>query len=62
MPPAIKVTPRRPANKSFKPNRKRWKELRAAGLLAAPGVAAAPTANRYVPGPRIPELPRYIAT
>ncbi|HXW08460.1 MAG TPA: YdeI/OmpD-associated family protein [Vicinamibacterales bacterium] len=59
---AIKVTPRRPTSKWSEPNRKRWKELRAAGLLAAPGLAAAPTANRYAARPRIPELPAYIAT
>jgi uncharacterized protein YdeI (YjbR/CyaY-like superfamily) len=59
---AIKVTPRRPTSKWSDPNRKRWKELRAAGLLAAPGLAAAPTANRYAARPQIPELPAYIAT
>lgn len=58
---AIKVTPRQPASKWSDPNRKRWKELHAAGLLAAPGLAAAPTANRYAPKPKIPELPAYIA-
>ena len=42
-------------------NRARWKELDAAGLLAAPGRAAAPTANRYPPRPKIPLLPAYIA-
>jgi uncharacterized protein YdeI (YjbR/CyaY-like superfamily) len=57
---AIKVTPRQPASKWSDSNRKRWQELRAAGLLAAPGLAAAPTANRYAPKPRIPELPAYI--
>ena len=31
---AIKVTPRQPASKWSDPNRKRWKELQAAGLLA----------------------------
>ena len=57
---AIKVTPRQPTSKWSDPNRKRWKELQAAGLLAAPGLAAAPTANRYTPKPKIPELPAYI--
>lgn len=59
---AIKVTPRQPASKWSESNRKRWKELRAAGLLAAPGLAAAPTTNRYAPKPTIPELPAYIGT
>jgi len=57
---AIKVTPRRPTSKWSDPNRKRWKELQAAGLLAAPGLAAAPTSNRYAPKPKIPHLPAYI--
>jgi uncharacterized protein YdeI (YjbR/CyaY-like superfamily) len=56
---AIKVTPRKPTSKWSDINRKRWKELRAAGLLTAPGLAAAPTANTYAPRPRIPELPPY---
>ena len=59
---AIKVTPRQPASKWSDPNRKRWKELKAAGLLAAPGLEAAPTANRYAPKPKVPELPAYIGT
>ena len=59
---AIKVTPRKPTSKWSDPNRRRWKELQAAGLLAPPGLAAAPTANRYAPKPKIPELPAYIAT
>jgi uncharacterized protein YdeI (YjbR/CyaY-like superfamily) len=59
---AIKVTPRQPTSNWSDLNRKRWKELKAAGLLAAPGLAAAPTANRYAPKPKIPELPAYIAT
>jgi uncharacterized protein YdeI (YjbR/CyaY-like superfamily) len=59
---AIKVTPRRPTSKWSDINRKRWKELEAAGLLAAPGLAAAPTGNTYAPRPSIPELPAYIAT
>jgi uncharacterized protein YdeI (YjbR/CyaY-like superfamily) len=57
---AIKVTPRQPTSKWSDRNRKRWKELERAGLLAAPGLAASPTANRYAPKPRIPELPTYI--
>jgi uncharacterized protein YdeI (YjbR/CyaY-like superfamily) len=58
---AIKITPRKPTSKWSDINRKRWKELEAAGLLAEPGLAAPPTANRYAPRPTIPELPAYIA-
>ncbi|HEY5617766.1 MAG TPA: YdeI/OmpD-associated family protein [Vicinamibacterales bacterium] len=58
---AIKVTPRKPTSKWSDINRKRWAELKAAGLLAAPGLAAAPTGNSYVPHPRIPDLPAYVA-
>ena len=58
---AIKVTPRKPTSKWSDINRKRWKQLEAAGLLAAPGRAAAPTANTYAPRPGIPELPAYFA-
>jgi uncharacterized protein YdeI (YjbR/CyaY-like superfamily) len=59
---AIKVTPRQPNSKWSDANRRRWKELQASGLLAAPGLAAAPTASRYAPKPKIPELPAYIVT
>src|SRR6266480_1298649 len=58
---AIKVTPRKPTSKWSDINRKRWSELKAAGLLAAPGLAAAPTANSYTPHPPIPKLPAYVA-
>ena len=58
---AIKVTPRKPTSKWSDINRKRWKELQAAGRLGAPGLAAAPTGNRYAPKPAIPELPAYVA-
>jgi uncharacterized protein YdeI (YjbR/CyaY-like superfamily) len=58
---AIKVTPRKPASNWPDINRKRWNALKAANLLAAPGLAAAPTGNRYAPRPAIPELPAYIA-
>ena len=58
---SIKVTPRKPTSKWSDLNRRRWNELRAAGLLAAPGLAAAPTENRYAPRPPIPELPAYVA-
>src|SRR5262245_24824780 len=58
---AIKVTPRKAKSKWSDINRKRWKELEAAGLLAAPGLASAPTAKRYAPRPRVPKLPGYVA-
>jgi uncharacterized protein YdeI (YjbR/CyaY-like superfamily) len=58
---ALKFTPRKPASKWSDTNRKRWAELDAAGVLAPAGRAAAPTANRYAPRPRIPTLPVYIA-
>lgn len=57
---AIKVTPRKPASKWSDINRRRWKELKTAGLLRPAGLAAAPTENRYTPKPSIPELPSYI--
>ena len=58
---AVKVTPRKPTSKWSDINRKRWAELEAAGLLAAAGIAAGPTANTYAPRPVIPILPAYIA-
>jgi uncharacterized protein YdeI (YjbR/CyaY-like superfamily) len=58
---AIKVTPRKPTSKWSDINRRRWKELNAAGLLAPAGLAAAPTANRYGARPKIPLLPAYVA-
>src|ERR1041385_8678812 len=58
---AIKVTPRKPTSKWSDINRKRWRALAAAGLLAPPGLAAAPTKNTYAPKPSIPMLPAYVA-
>src|SRR6185295_17923390 len=58
---AVKVTPRKPASKWSDINRKRWAELKAAGLLTSAGLAAAPTNNTYAPRPIIPDLPVYIA-
>jgi uncharacterized protein YdeI (YjbR/CyaY-like superfamily) len=58
---ALKVTPRKPTSKWSAINRKRWVELKAAGLLTPAGLAAAPTSNTYAPRPVIPELPPYIA-
>ena len=57
----LKVTPRQPTSKWSDLNRKRWAELKAAGLLTSAGLAAAPTDNSYAPRPVIPELPVYIA-
>jgi uncharacterized protein YdeI (YjbR/CyaY-like superfamily) len=57
----LKLTPRRPTSKWSDINRKRWAELKAAGLLASAGLVAAPTKNSYAPRPVIPELPAYIA-
>lgn len=56
----IKVTPRRPTSRWSALNRKRWLELKTAGLLAPPGLAAAPSDASYPPKPTIPELPEYI--
>jgi len=57
----LKVTPRQSTSKWSEINRKRWMELKAAGLLTSAGLAAAPTNNTYAPRPVIPELPVYIA-
>jgi uncharacterized protein YdeI (YjbR/CyaY-like superfamily) len=57
----LKVTPRKPTSKWSDINRKRWTELKAAGLLTSAGLAAAPTNNTYAPRPVIPDLPVYIA-
>ena len=58
---ALKVTPRQPTSKWSDINRKRWAELKAAGLLTSAGLAAAPTDNSYAPRPVIADLPVYIA-
>jgi uncharacterized protein YdeI (YjbR/CyaY-like superfamily) len=58
---AIKVTPRKPTSKWSDVNRRRWKELKSAGLLAPAGLGAAPTANRYAARPSVPRLPAYVA-
>ena len=42
---ALKVTPRRRTSKWSDLNRRRWGELKAAGLLTAAGLAAGPTSN-----------------
>ena len=58
---ALKFTPRQPTSKWSDINRKRWVELKAAGLLTTTGLAAAPTDNKYPPRPAIPDMPAYIA-
>src|SRR5262249_52434062 len=58
---AIKITPRQSTSKWSNLNRKRWAELKSAGLLMAAGLAAAPTNNAYAAKPTIPDLPSYIA-
>jgi uncharacterized protein YdeI (YjbR/CyaY-like superfamily) len=58
---ARKFTPRTATSKWSDSNRRRWAELKAAGLLAEPGLAAAPTNARYTAKAEIPELPGYIA-
>ena len=58
---ARKFTPRTPTSKWSAINRKRWAELKTAGILTPAGLAAAPTGNTYAPRPTIPKLPAYIA-
>jgi uncharacterized protein YdeI (YjbR/CyaY-like superfamily) len=57
---AMKATPRKATSRWSDSNRRRWTELKTAGLLRPAGLAAAPTENRYAPKPSIPELPSYI--
>ena len=54
---ARKFTPRQSTSKWSDLNRKRWRELEAAGLLTAAGRVAAPTDNTYAPPLAIPDLP-----
>jgi uncharacterized protein YdeI (YjbR/CyaY-like superfamily) len=58
---ARKFTPRKPTSKWSGLNRRRWRELKAAGRLAAAGLAAAPTGKAYARPPVIPKLPAYVA-
>lgn len=58
---ATKVTPRKPTSVWSDLNRRRWRELEAAGRLSPAGLAAAPTENGYPARPSVPELPDYIA-
>jgi uncharacterized protein YdeI (YjbR/CyaY-like superfamily) len=57
-----KFTPRRPISKWSDINRKRWIELKAAGLLAEAGLAATPSGKTNARRPTIPALPAYIAS
>jgi uncharacterized protein YdeI (YjbR/CyaY-like superfamily) len=56
-----KFTPRKLKSKWSDTNRKLWAQLKAEGLLAPAGLAAAPTENRYGPRPEVPEMPDYLA-
>jgi uncharacterized protein YdeI (YjbR/CyaY-like superfamily) len=58
---ARKFTPRQPTSKWSETNRKRWVELKRAGLLTPAGLAVAPTGKTYAPAPAVPDLPTYIA-
>ncbi len=58
---ARKFTPRRESSKWSEANRKRWVELRDAGVLAPAGLTAAPTNNSYAVLLPPPELPTYIS-
>jgi uncharacterized protein YdeI (YjbR/CyaY-like superfamily) len=58
---ARKFTPRQPNSQWSDINRQRWVELKAAGLLTAAGLAAAPTDSPYPPPKALPDLPAYIA-
>jgi len=58
---ALKFTPRQATSKWSGLNRKRWVELKEAGLLTPAGLAAAPTANSYAPRPVVADLPAHIA-
>src|SRR5690349_2075668 len=58
---AVKITPRKPTSKWSDINRRRWTELKEAGLLTAAGLVAAPTEKTYAPRPKVPQLPGYIA-
>jgi len=58
---ARKFTPRRPDSKWSAINRRRYAKLKALDLLAAPGVARAPTSrSRDAPQPSLQALPSYI--
>jgi uncharacterized protein YdeI (YjbR/CyaY-like superfamily) len=56
-----KLTPRKPKSVWSDINRRKWKQLKATGRLAPPGLAAAPTPARDDWPPAAPdEVPAYI--
>lgn len=57
---ARKFTPRKPASKWSEINRRRWLELKEAGMITPAGLVAAPTSNTYAPRQAMPDLPAYI--
>ena len=57
-----KYTPRKPGSFWSDNNRKRWAELKSEKLLAAAGLAAAPTDKRYAPRPVVPDMPAVFAS
>jgi len=48
---AVKVTPRRTTSQWSDINRRRWAELKVAGLLTSAGLVAAPTSRTSAPRP-----------
>jgi uncharacterized protein YdeI (YjbR/CyaY-like superfamily) len=59
---ARKFTPRKPDSNWSSINVKRYNELKAAGALAAPGIARNPDGQRVVDGPSPDSLPADFAT
>lgn len=60
---ARKFTPRQPGSKWSTINRRRYADLEARGLLAAPGVERAPTGRSGdAPRPAVSAIPPYIET
>ncbi|MFL5543364.1 MAG: YdeI/OmpD-associated family protein, partial [Gemmatimonadaceae bacterium] len=58
---ARKFTPRTPDSRWSPINRRRYADLKARGLLAAPGLERAPTRNSgYAPRPPASVIPSYI--
>ena len=58
---ARKFTPRQPESKWSTINRRRYADLKAHGLLAAPGLERAPTSrNGDAPRPSVTAIPSYI--
>lgn len=52
---ARKFMPRKPTTSLSDINRKRWEDLKAAGLLTAAGLTPAPKNYRYRPPPQLPD-------